>query len=379
MGITLLICLAIAIDSNGQTSFVMEGSIGKYPIVMLLNNINGNWRATYCYKKFRHDIELEGHSAGSDSIVLEKDIYDGKTNQEIMSESFHIHQILNEWTGSWENRNGISLPVKLKPIDITQYQFSELPHFTFTNHEEGIYTKTRLSGLVFIKDSITRYGKYELQWLHESETKIQSFILLNGFEKEQIKSINTVLREKFYLRINSNYSCIGRHEDDGEYDSNIVSYFISPEFISVEVNDSWYCGGAHPGVGDNSFTINAKTGREVESIDELFWFTGQKPLTEKDEKFYDYIDERSKAIVAILTKLYPVEMRKPVDKEFNCDYSHLSNWDFPSWYFAKKGLYIGAVFPHVTGACNKPEFSFIPYNLLRKYMNKKVEFKLPNL
>ena len=116
----------------------------------------------------------------------------------------------------------------------------------------------------------------------------------------------------------------------------------------------------------------------MKDLEELFWFTGKKPVNEKDEKYYDYIDERAKSIVAILTQLYPVEMSVPVDKEKQCDYTHFSDWDFPSWYFTKKGLYLGAVFPNALGACNDPDFSYIPYSLLKKYLSKEITVTLPD-
>ena len=380
LGITLLLYLAIAFNSNGQNSFVLEGTIGKYPVIMQMNSFNGNWSAVYFYKKFRHDIELEGQISGADTINLRKDIYESKSGKEILSEMFTLHRVSNSniFTGIWKNRKGVTLPVNLKPIDSTKYDFSVLPDITVSDREEDLFTKVRLSELTIIKDSVTQYEKYSMQWIHETGTGIQSFILLNGFEKEQLKKINEEVRKKFYLRINSNYSCIGRHEDDGDYDSNFSNYFISPEFFSVEVHDSWYCGGAHPGFADNSFTISAKTGKEVKDLDELFWFTGKKPVNEKDEKYYDYIDERAKSIVAILTQLYPVEMSVPVDKEKQCDYTHFSDWDFPSWYFTKKGLYLGAVFPNALGACNDPDFSYIPYSLLKKYLSKEITVTLPD-
>ncbi len=382
-GLALLICLAIAFNSNGQTRFVLEGTIGNYPVVMILDNYGDDWHAIYFYKKVKHDIEVYGRLAGSDSIYLKKEVYDSKSNQDIVSESFNIHKTKNgysdKWEGSWKNKKGAVLSVSLTTIDTTKYDFSNVPDFAFANSEDRLYTKARLSGVKFVKDSITHYGKYDLQWLHESETKIKSFFFIKGFSEAVSKKINSILSKKQYVSVNNSLSCTGKHEEEGDYETNITDYFISPEFISVQVDLSWYCGGAHPGTGDESFTINAKTGDEVENLDDLFWFTGRKPHTENDSNYYDYLMERAKIIVAILSKLYPEQMKKPVANDDACDYPNPSHWEFPVWFFTKKGLYVGATFPHATASCDKPDFSIIPYAVVKKYLNKEIKISLPNL
>jgi hypothetical protein len=367
--------LAIAVSSNGQNRFVLEGTVGKYPIVMKIESRpDGNLTALYFYKNHRHDIELNGKQQfvelGALALISEK--YDSKSTKSMIVESFSIkltgNKSLNEWIGEWHDQKGNTLPVKLKPLDTLPYHFEQVPDFGFENEEERIYKKARLSGIKFIKDSITRYQSYELQWIHETASRIKSFVLVNGFSPPLLEKINKVMHKSFFSNIDGYYSCTGT--GGGDFETAINGYFISPEYISVHAKLFTICGGVHPNSGDNSFTIDAKTGNEISSLDQIFWFTGKKPLQEKDPAYYDYIDERTKAIMGILTKLYPSQMKKKAAED-DCDYSHPYPWQFPTWYFTAKGLFIGAVFPHANEACDSPDFAIIPYAVLKQYLPKK--------
>jgi hypothetical protein len=173
-------------------------------------------------------------------------------------------------------------------------------------------------------------------------------------------------------------TCFSRHGNTGQYDFMVNGVFLSPEIISIQMRANWYCGGAHPDGEDRNININALDGNEWNDLDDVCWLAGTKPDLRNDSSYYKYIDSRGAAIVEILTKLYPKEMSKPdsVDQE-SCDYSNSYDWNFPVWYFKKEGLHIEPNFPHALQACGGPEFSVIPYFLLKQYLNKEKQIRLP--
>lgn len=379
----LFIFLAIAVHSNGQFRFVLEGTIGNYPVVMKIDNDNINSEmvsnVTYFYKKYRHDISLEGDGQQFpvlNSLSFKREGYDSKTSKEITLERFVIKRsgepISNAWKGKWYDQKGNELPVSLKPIDTSKYNFLQTPDLSFENDADRIYTKARLSGISFITDSITRKGKFEIEWLHEPETKVVAIKIKSGYPAIQLTKINEALKKEFLSTLNAYLRCTVGSGDKGEYDFWINNIYISDKYLSVQAHLNIYCGGAHPSAGDASFTVDAKTGKKITDIDELFWFTGKKPLQEKEKGYYDYIDVRTKTIVALLKELYPVQMKKPTSED-DCDYSNGEHWNFPSWYLTEKGLYLGASFPHARASCDSPDFSIIPYAVLEKYKAKNKE------
>jgi hypothetical protein len=245
---------------------VLEGTIGKYPVVMKIEK----WGATYFYKNKKQDIELEGENADPRKRFFKKEISD-QSGKGIILESMDLEMTGNgssaEWKGNWKNRKGDKLPVSLKRIDTTKYDFLQVPGIYFNNNEDRIYNKARLSGLSFEKDSTTMYGQYQLQWSHESLTKTQLLQIKNGFPANILQKINKVMREKSYENANGFFACITRHDDvEVDYTVTIDGYFISPQYISIQTSVAYYCGGAHPDAGDISFTINATTGKEISGI-----------------------------------------------------------------------------------------------------------------
>jgi len=374
-----IIFLAIAIKSNGQNSFVLEGTVGKYPIVMLLNEYDDNVSVRYFYKKFRNDIELDGKII-SLKIVADKKGWDTKTKTDALIEQFTLQKSANgTWTGEWKDAKGTTLSVNLKMIDTSQYDFSKIPLSDFDNAAARVYTKARLAGLSFVNDSITRSGKYFLQWVHEPVSHIPSFNIIKGFGDEQLNRINAALHAQHLSIIDNKFSCSGRHGEDGDYEYGINGFYLSDNFISVRASVFWICGGAHPGNGKEDFTIDTHTGKILE-LDDICWFTGKKPLQEKDDRWTDYVDKNGKAICKLLSDLYPNEMKKPKlasNDDYTCDYSSSAVWEFPSWHFTEKGLYLGATFPHVTHACDAPEFSIIPYAVLKPYLTKEFKYLVP--
>jgi hypothetical protein len=366
--VTFFIFLAITFVSNGQVSFVLEGTIGKYPVVLKLSKDQPG----YFYKSTRREIELVMSSDTGNTVILKKTEYEYQNSKEveIALETFILKRTGSEWKGSWQAKNK-QLPVLLRPVDTSRYDFDDIlpiEHY-FDSDIERVYNKTRLSGLVFVKDSLTRSGIYQLQWVHEKLTGMSGFRVTSGYAAPILNRVNRVLAKKQFQDILAYFTCTGL-KDEFDYQQSLSNHYLSPEFISVEAYSSSFCGGPHPNYNNNSFTIDIKKGKEVQNIEELYWFTGEKPPESGSDAHGKYLDEMARALVSIMTGLYPTEMKKPVSED-SCDYSDPESWKYPYCYLTDKGLYITPSFTHAEHACGSPEFSWIPYALLSPYKNRE--------
>ncbi len=376
----LILTLLLSSKVYLQKSYVLEGKVGNYPIVMLLEesfdkeNKKMDVSCRYYYKSNRHDIELEGEWKNKVELTLKKeDNYDST-----VYELFNLkRQDNNTWVGNWKGVKGKILPVVLQPIDTLKYAFNEVPELNDIKNEERVYIKCRLAGLKFRKDSITHSGNYTLQWWKESLSSICLFRITSGYTDNILKKINHVISKNQYANIDAFFSCNSRNNVDGEYGYNFQSFFISKNILSIHASEYYDCGGIHPDASNDNLNINSITGEEINDLDSVFQFISKKTLLEKNDANFDYIEERSKAIVKIISNLYPKDMKKPRDNDDRCDYSDIYHWNYPEWYFTSKGLYIAPTFSHAAAARGGPEFPIIPYAMLKKYLAPNSKLVLP--
>lgn len=369
--LTLLgICLLFAVALTGQEDIVLEGTIGKYPVVLLVQRKG----STYFYKKYRRDIRFDSIRMNGNSLLLQKISVDEKTQQHIVRENLVLQKDASgkKWTGTWKGQ-GQALPVLLRPLDTLSAAFRHVAYTNYTGVEDKtgqIFARARLSGMAFVRDSVSVYGKARIEWAHEPMTGILSVSVLSGLPEGTRIKVNQAIRKKIEEQLHDAFTCtLQDGEKPGEWEFWISDLYLSAEFLSVHARVNGYCGGAYPLTEDGSFTIALKTGELVEDIDELAWFTGSKPPAKGSIQYERYLTNRTNAIVALLKNLYPREMMKPHSEEA-CDYSEPWPWTYPVWYLTEKGLYISTSFPHGMNSCNQPEFSYIPYGILQRYRPK---------
>ena len=355
----LMICmLAIALKSSGQNHLVLEGTIGKSPIVMMIEKEKGNVYVTYFNKNSPHDKELAGEETKSGEIIVRIAEFDDDRNKDTVYESLQIHEIgkQTKWKGTWRDHEGNQLPVQLTVLKTQDYFETKKSYFKYLN------------------DSITYEGKIKIQWNHEIESNIVSFQILNGYPDSILNKINRILQKKQLENINNYYTCNGRHYDYGDFDYRIDGLFISDGIISVDAGASWYCGGVHPDSGEMCFTINTNTGKEIEDLDDIFDFKAPQSEPLADTLKYN---ERGENIIRLLSKLYPKEMAIPDSTSDDCNYSQPYDWNYPGWYFTKKGFQLVPSFPHALQACGGAGFAIIPYSILEQYLIKEKQISLP--
>jgi len=361
--ILLLILSPILLKAQDVTTFLLEGKIGKASIVMELK-INGTdvW-GQYYYKRFKKSIPLEGKYIDDVTIELTYEHWDSQETFSLKEIDFESEYI---YTGTWKNQDRQTpLPVRLKIItDISKIPVlnAYVKHAPLSN-----YDFSRLANIQLHQDSIQKLNtEFSITWLSDSISGFSSFRINKNNSATGIDSINYFLEELQFNELLSYLDCEG-----SEYTNTMERLYIRGHVLSFALSNSYECGGAHPDYGTAGFTFNMDTGKQMLLTDFLYFGKTEADYPSGDS--YKLGDEiMGPNIVTLLTKLYPQEMRKPVDEDEPCDYSTADVWDYTSWFLTKEGLYLYPYFYRAARCCDGAEFSTIPYKTLVKYKNPKV-------
>jgi hypothetical protein len=327
----------------------------------------------YFYTNQLKDISLEGTIDSKGKIkVTTNDREDDTINRE----QFELTKTFSGYSGIWISDNK-RLKVNLKETGIEKYknQHEHLPKIKELRGTDT-YNFIKTASFDFTLDSTTTNGNIQLSWYHEKYSGIIFPRIKNGYSIQVLEKINSILLEKHLQESMYSLECSSKH--DGEYYLTAEYIFSNKDLLSMNISVGYYCGGAHPDFGSEGLNFDTQTGELLE-LDNIFWFTNTKPPQEGSSNWSDYRDTFSTKVVEIFKKIYPEQM-KPVDEnsDDNCDYLDEYVWRFPNWYFTDKGLYLGAVFARVARACDSPEWSIIPYKLLKKYLDPQSKLKLPD-
>jgi len=372
-GITLFCCGFFITHAQNE---ILKGTIGTLPVIMELFTYEDTVASvTYFYENRRKNIELNGkvHKDGSITVVCYNN-YDERFNSK--SEKLELKKVKDRYTGKWISTKK-TLPVNLTLFSIEgiKHPFAQQPDIQKLKKESPLdYVRT--AGLQFIKDSTIRKNGFFLDWYHEKYSHIPLFRLRKETMTSSIKKVNQQLEEIQIGQSNAFLTCTSS-KGDTEYGQTINSIYLNNDLLSINMSTSYYCGGAHPDFASTGFNFDLNTGALL-NLDDVLWFGKTKIPKEDTDGWYNYRDSVfAPKVVALLKQLYPKEMKKPANEAEYCDYSEPKIWNFPNWHFTPKGLYMGGYFARVARACDQPEWSIIPYKIVRKYLNPSIKIKLP--
>ena len=351
---------------------VLTGTLGKSPIVVELNlatpdDINGR----YFYEKYHKDLALSGKLKGQDLTLTEGLSYDENPDLPTL----HLHKSSDStWTGEWSSSKGKSFKVQLTEKTVAAPDASAEPGWQDI-YRESAYDYLRLSQLKLKADKKETFMGHGLQWWVEPESGITFFEITSGYAPDQAARINRQLRSRLWHEVVSYHECmLGGSRMGGDFEQSVNPQLMSPSIVSLNISTSYDCGGAHPDFGDSPLNLDVATGQEL-TLEDVLWIGDGKPFRYvRDKKggtsFDTYSNYRSKTfapwLVSQLQAAHPDEMKAP-DTEDDCDYTDESVWDFPSWYFTEKGLYVGPYFARVMRACESPEWSVVPYSAIKAH------------
>ena len=365
---------------------VFTGTLGKMPIVVELNiTQQDEVTGRYFYEKYHRDLPLSGALQNSTLTLTEGN---NRYGDDKPLSTLELEETGSGWQGEWKSPQGKKLPVKLIEARLTAPTSSTLPLIAALPYSEP-YEYLRLQGLKLKPAKKENFMGYDLQWWTEPETKISLFSVESGLSKDDQQRVNQQLLGRLWNEVISYHGCQLQGGENVEFMQQVQPKMISPAVVSLNISTSYYCGGAHPDFGDSPLNIDVKTGHPL-SLEDVLWVGEGKPLLHaerdslgdeplsKDESNarYQYV---SKALVPWVIKqftaLYPTEMKTPTGDD-DCNFQDESIWGTSPWYFTEKGLYLGANYARVQRSCDRPDWSILPYSLVKQHPGA-VKLQLP--
>ncbi|MBJ7370608.1 MAG: hypothetical protein JHD19_04040 [Pseudomonas sp.] len=365
---------------------VFTGTLGKMPIVVELNiTQQDEVTGRYFYEKYHRDLPLSGALQNSTLTLTEGN---NRYGDDKPLSTLELEETGSGWQGEWKSPQGKKLPVKLIEARLTAPTSSTLPFIAALPYSEP-YEYLRLQGLKLKPAKKENFMGYDLQWWTEPETKISLFSVESGLSKDDQQRVNQQLLGRLWSEVISYHGCQLQGGENVEFMQQVQPKMISPAVVSLNVSTSYYCGGAHPDFGDSPLNIDVKTGHPL-SLEDVLWVGEGKPLLHaerdslgdeplsKDESNarYQYVSkELVPWVIKQFTALYPTEMKTPTGDD-DCNFQDESIWGTSPWYFTEKGLYLGAYFARVQRSCDRPDWSILPYSLVKQHPGA-VKLQLP--
>ena len=347
-----LVLLSSPLRAASDGGDVYAGTVGAARVVVELEGSDEDVTGRYFYRKYRLDIGLGGGWSG-DRLILE-------------SRSSGDRLVLRregvQLAGSLTTKAGRTLPVRLSPAPLEAGPSAEMADL-------APYARHQLAELSLVPGTVRHDGQRSLRDWREPVSGITLFRIESGYPAPVLARINAALARQQWERVSQWFGCEGFDGQSGMDVSEARSPYFSDDFVSYAWFASWSCAGtAHPDFGTQGVTFDARTGRELQ-LEDLLYF-GELPAPQPDSAaFYTYRSEVfAPRVVALLRELYPHEMQ-PADGEAaedQCDYADASVWDFPSWYLTEQGLYLGAYFARAQRPCDEPDWSVIPWQHLTR-------------
>ncbi|MCI9873109.1 MULTISPECIES: hypothetical protein [Pseudomonas] len=365
---------------------VFTGTLGKMPIVVELNiTQQDEVTGRYFYEKYHRDLPLSGALQNSTLTLTEGN---NRYGDDKPLSTLELEETGSGWQGEWKSPQGKKLPVKLIEARLTAPTSSTLPFIAALPYSEP-YEYLRLQGLKLKPAKKENFMGYDLQWWTEPETKISLFSVESGLSKDDQQRVNQQLLGRLWNEVISYHGCQLQGGENVEFMQQVQPKMISPAVVSLNISTSYYCGGAHPDFGDSPLNVDVKTGHPL-SLEDVLWVGEGKPLLHaerdslgdeplsKDESNarYQYVSkELVPWVIKQFTALYPTEMKTPTGDD-DCNFQDESIWGTSPWYFTEKGLYLGAYFARVQRSCDRPDWSILPYSLVKQHPGA-VKLQLP--
>ncbi|MCD7097408.1 hypothetical protein [Stenotrophomonas sp. MMGLT7] len=353
---------------------VFSGTLGRSAIVVELpDGHDAGEQARYFYRRHGLDIDLEAGQAPAGTLVF-GEIADWRSDADSRPRWELRPRAGGGYQGWWQGADGRRLPIVLAPVAPSQLPAPADPALEALRLEQP-YVFLRLSTLPLRKGRLEVRGGYRLQWWDEPRTGVSLFQVESGYAPALQLRINQALRRHQWDEVESGMECLsGNGASGGEWDSTTTLHRIDAKVISASLFASYYCGGAHPDFGDSPVNLDARSGGEL-SLEDVLWLgQGTPPRRESaSEAERDaWMDYRTRVfapwVAARMARLYPDEVKD--DGEDGCDYTDQDSWDFPSWHVTEKGLYLGATFYRAARNCDGPDWSVLPWRVVREHPGK---------
>ncbi|WP_287878961.1 hypothetical protein [Aquitalea sp.] len=366
----LLLALAQGVLAAPQ---LFQGRVGAAAVVMELDIAqDGQVEGRYFYRKHHRDLALSGKQQADGSLQLGENLqYDEQRND------ITLRSQGSGWAGEWHGPKA-SKPV---PVSLTPYVQAQWPASSDTAlnpvRQRSAYDYVRLMDLQLKPGKRERVQGHTLQWWDEPVSKIRLFRVQDGYPAASLQRLNQVLAERQWQEVASYFDCQlgGTRTAGADFEQTVTPHLLGNKLFSVSIFTSYYCGGAHPDFGDNPLTLDVASGKQLQ-LEDLLWVGKGKPqLARKaggERADYQYEEQiLAPWLVHTMTRLYPAQTKPGTEDE--CDYRDPQVWQFVSWYATPQGLTLGPSFARVARACEYPEWSVLPWSVLKQHPGARAD------
>lgn len=361
----------------GEGASVFTGTLGKMPIVLELylqapTNISGR----YFYQKYHRDISLSGTFDGQTLVLNEGEVRYG---EDTLRPELRLQQTARGWQGEWRSPKGKTLKVSLVNAQLPAVPANAVPYIASLRNTAP-YDYLRLQGLTLKPGKKQEFMGYTLQWWSEPASKISLFEIVSGYTPPERERLNQQLMGRLWKEVTLYHECLAGSPEWGFVDLNARPMLFTPSIVSISIGIEYNCGGPHPDQSEKPLSLDAKTGNLL-TLEDVLWVGQGKPL-HYEERFSD-IDEQSAALgkaystyrkdefapwlIEQFTTLHPAEMQPSGTQDGMCIYTDTASWQYASWYFTDKGIYLEPYFFHAVAPCRSVEWSVLPYNLIKQH------------
>ncbi|MEP6899466.1 MAG: hypothetical protein ABI870_13135 [Rhodanobacter sp.] len=370
--------------SADQPGTAYTGSLGNQSIVMEIDPPDQHGvTARYFYTRHHRDLQLNGKLISAGHLQL----LEGNDDDENRPQVDLVKQPDGGWTGSWQNAQGHTLKLVLRPVS-TAPPPADVPAYLQRIARSNPYEYLRLHGLTLQQGRRQDFMGHALQWWIEPDSKVTFFRIMDGYPAPQRERINDLLTDRLWSEVSSHYACIATaNQDGGDYDQTVTPRLMTPALISISVFTSYDCGGAHPDFGDGPINLDARTAR-VLSLEDLVWVGKGKPFHYADHSDEDgtpranaetntvssdvYSSYRTNVFAPWLeTELaaqYPKQMTPGHGDDDECGYDDPGVWQFPGWYLTPKGIFFEPSFARAARVCeSNADWPLLPYARVVKH------------
>lgn len=286
--------------------------------------------------------------------------------------------------GNWIHKFGKKLAVVLKPILVTAIKnpYKFIPFIAVYKNTDP-YEYMRSSKLTFKTDSISSYKGQTLRWVTETHGKCPGFYLDSSFSDATQQLINKKLEAINVENAMNQLSCATQwdYSDGGGIEMSFTLNYLDENLFSFSIWKSWFCGGAHPDFGFDSYLMDLHTGHEY-ALEELIAFDKSVVIyDEKADNFTEYVayqrDYFAPKILALLKE------QGSVYADYNSEedpcmelYNDPESWTFANWEFTEDGLRISCSVARAARACETESFT-IPFTKFISYKRSAFPYKFP--
>ncbi|MCU7248297.1 hypothetical protein [Pseudomonas koreensis] len=381
-----VLCSLISTAHADEGKRVFTGTLGKTPIVVELNTAQQDEvTGRYFYEKYHRDLPLSGALLDSTLTLVEGN---NRYGDDKPLPTLKLEETADGWQGEWQSPQGKKLAVQLSEAKLAAPSSNALP-FIAALPASDPYEYLRVQGLKLKPLKKQDFMGYTLQWWTEPDSKISLFSVESGLPKDDLQRVNQQLLGRLWSEVISYHGCQLMGGENVEFMQQAEPKLISPAVVSLNISTSYYCGGAHPDFGDSPLNIDVNTGHPL-SLEDVLWVGKGQPLlhAERDSLGDKPLNESESAarstyqrevlvpwLIKQFTALYPEEMKKPTQED-DCDFTDESIWGYSSWHFTAKGLYLGPYFARVQRSCDAPDWSILPYSVVKQHPGA-VKLQLP--